>query len=238
MRVNENVAALSMQQILFKDRSMINSNQKIKISKVEEDARSFAINEKMESQIRDFVKAEGNSCDEETSLNEAITTMQDITGILEDMQEILQTIQDKMSLNDDYNVVSTRYTELINNFDDVSNSEIFDSKWFKNGLMLNREITSSYFNTCDIDQIKELARSYQSKIDELEGINHKFKKEIDTGQGQVNEANFNAAKYHVQNIATAEEIVGKTKKMLLHETKEAMLSQANQKPEQVISLLE
>lgn len=236
MRVNENVAALNMQQILFRHKSAVNSNQKIRISKNEENARSFAINEKMESQIRDFVKAEGNSCDEETSLNEAITTMQDIAGILGDMQEILQTIHNEMSLNDDYNVVSTRYTELINNFADVSNSEIFDSKWFKNGLMLNREITSSYFNTCDIDQIKELARSYQSKIDELEGINHKFKKEIDTGQ--VNEANFNAAKYHVQNIATAEEIVGKTKKMLLHETKEAMLSQANQKPEQVISLLE
>lgn len=235
MRVNENVAALSMQQILFRDRSMVNLNQRLKISKNEEDARSFAINEKMKSQIRDFVKAEGNSCDEETSLNEAITTMQDITGILGDMQEILQTIQDKMSLNDDYNAVSTRYTELINNFADVSNSEIFDSKWFKNGLMLNREINSSYFNTCDIDQIKELARSYQSKIDELEELSREFRKEVDTGQ--VNEANFDAAKYHVQNIATAEEIVGKTQKLLLHETKEAMLSQANQKPEQVINLL-
>lgn len=236
MRVNENVAALNMHQMLIKGKSMINSNQKIKISRNEESVKNFAINEKMKSQIRDFIKAEGNSCDEETSLNEAITTMQDITGILGDMQEILQTIQSKMSLKDDCSTVSNRYTELVNNFVDVSNSEIFNSKWFKSGLMLNHEINSKDFNTCDIDQIKELARSYQRKIEELEEINSKFKKEIDTGQ--VDEANFNAAKYHVQNIATAEEIVGKTKKLLLHETKKAMLSQANQKPEQVISLLE
>ena len=79
----------------------------------------------------------------------------------------------------------------------------------------------------------EAKKNYQK---ELEKINKEFKEKIDTGQ--ITKVNMSAAKTHVQNIATAEEIIGKTKHSIINEAKSAMLSQANQKPEQVINLLE
>ena len=237
MRVNESVVALSMQNMLFKDKTMVNSlNQRLKISKNEEEAVNLVINEKMKSQIRGLVEAEGDSRDDTTSLNEAINTVQDITGILGDIQEVLQAIQEKMSLKEDYDNLSNRFNGLQQNFVDVSNSEIFNSIWFEDGLKTNQGIVSSDFNSCDIDEIKDLAKLYQNKLEQLEKINKEFKEKMDTGQ--ITKVNMSAAETHVQNIATAEEIIGKTKDSIISEAKNAMLSQANQKPEQVINLLE
>ena len=237
MRVNESVVALSMQNMLFKDKTMVNSlNQRLKISKNEEEAVNLVINEKMKSQIRGLVEAEGDSRDDTTSLNEAINTVQDITGILGDIQEVLQAIQKKMSLREDYDNLSNRFNGLQQNFVDVSNSEIFNSIWFEDGLKTNQGIVSSDFNSCDIDEIKDLAKLYQNKLEQLEKINKEFKEKMDTGQ--ITKVNMSAAETHVQNIATAEEIIGKTKDSIISEAKNAMLSQANQKPEQVINLLE
>lgn len=237
MRVNENVVALNMQNMLFKDKTIANSlNQRLKIAKNEEDAVNLVISEKMKTQIRDFVEAEGISCDDETSLNEAIYTVQDITGILGDIQEVLRTIQEKMSLKEDYSNFENRFNGLRQDFVNVSNLEIFYSKWFDDGLITNQEVVFNDFNSCDIGEIKKLAELYQNKLEELEKINKEFKEKIDTGQ--ITKVNMSAAKTHVQNIATAEEIIGKTKHSIINEAKSAMLSQANQKPEQVINLLE
>ena len=74
--------------------------------------------------------------------------------------------------------------------------------------------------------------TYQNKLDELKELS----KKLDTGQ--ITESNLGAAESHVQDIATAEEFVNRTKKSIISEAKVAMLSQANKKPEQVINLLE
>ena len=54
----------------------------------------------------------------------------------------------------------------------------------------------------------------------------------------ITKSNLSAAESHVQNVATAEDIVSKTKSSIISEAKVAMLSQANKKPEQVKTLLE
>ena len=104
MRVNESVMALNMQSML-KNKSINNSllpktSSNLRITK-DEDVVELAINKKMKSQIREIDDAEGVTCDEK-SLNEALTTVQDITGILEDMQEILHTIQSNNFMNKSY----------------------------------------------------------------------------------------------------------------------------------------
>ena len=228
MRVNESVMALNMQSML-KNKSITNSllpktSSSLKITK-EKDAVELAISEKMKSQIRDLSKAEGISCDDETSLKEAKNTMQDITGILGDMQEILQTIQSKNFMNDSYDELEAEF------------KEVFNSYWLKDGLKKSENIISSTdLINFDIAEIEELVRAYQSKIEELDNIMKEFKEGINSGV--VTESNLSAAESHIQNVATAEEIVGKTKSSILGESKVAMLSQANKKPEQVKILLE
>jgi flagellin len=235
VRVNENVVALNMQNMLFKNKSTTDSLNRIKIYKNEEDAVELVINEKMKSQIGDINNAEGNSCDDEKSLNEAISTVQGITGILGDIQGILQEIHGKMSLNEEFDDEFNRFRELQQNFMNVSDSEIFNSKWFKNGLKIDHSVVNS-FNIPDIEAVKKLAESYQKKLAELEIAFNELKEKIDTGQ--ITEVNLGAAESHIQNIATAEGIVSQTKESILREVANAMLSQANKKPEQVITLLE
>ena len=96
--------------------------------------------------------------------------------------------------------------------------------------IIKRNGSEAEFN---IDKIDQLIESYQNKIKELEKLNNEFKERIDATKN-----NLSAAGSHVQNIATAEEIISKTKSSIMKETKVAMLSQANKKPEQVKVLLE
>lgn len=240
MRVNESVMALNMQSML-KNKSITNSllpktSSNIRITK-DEDAVQLAISEKMKSQIRDLSEAEGISCDDKTSLNEAKNIMQDITGILGDMQEILQTIQSKSFINDSYDELEAEFKGLQVDFANLSSKEIFNSYWLKDGLKKSSSIISNVdLVNFDIAEIEELAKLYQSKIEELENITKAFKDNINSEV--VTESNLSAAESHIQNIATAEEIVGKTKSSILDEAKVAMLSQANKKPQQVINLLE
>jgi len=232
--------ALHMQSML-KNKSITNSllpktSSSLKITK-DEDAVELAISKKMKSQIRDLSNAEGISCDDETSLKEAKTTIQDITGILGDMQEILQTIQSKNFINDSYDALEAEFKGLQVDFANLSTKEIFNSYWLKDGLQKSDNIISNTdLINFDIAEIEELARSYQSKIEELDNIMKEFKESINSEV--VTESNLSAAESHIQNVATAEEIVGKTKSSILGEAKVAMLSQANKKPEQVINLLE
>ena len=239
MRVNESVMALNMQSML-KNKSITNSllpktSSNLKITK-DEDAVELAISKKMKSQIRDLANAEGISRDDETSLNEAKTTIQDITTVLEDMQEILQTIQSKNFIQD-YDDLQREFKELQLDFANLSSREIFNSYGLKDGLKSSENIISNTdLINFNIAEIEELVASYQSKIEELDNITKKFKESIDSEV--ITETNLSAAESHVQNIATAEDIVSKTKSSILNEAGTAMLSQANKKAEQVITLLE
>ena len=146
MRVNESVMALNMQSML-KDKSVTNSlipktSSKLRITK-DEDAVELAISEKMKSQIRDLKEAEGVTCDEESSLNEAITTMQDITGILEDMQEILQTIRSKTFIGNNYDDCEREFKGLQSDFANLYNKDIFNTYPLGNGLKTSERIISN-----------------------------------------------------------------------------------------------
>jgi flagellin len=232
--------ALNMQSML-KNKSITNSllpktSSSLKITK-DKDAVELAISEKMKSQIRDLSEAEGISCDDETSLNEAKTTIQDITGILGDMQEILQTIQSKNFNNDSYDVLEDEFKGLQEDFASLSSKEIFKSYWLQNGLKKSNDIVSK-INLADFnfEEIKDLVSQYENKLIELENVNKKFRESFN--KKDVTDTNISAAESHIQNIATAEEIVDKTKLSISNESKEAMLSQAKKDPKQVINLLE
>lgn len=239
MRVNESVMALNMQSML-KNKSVTNSlipktSSNLKITK-DEDAVELAISEKMKSQIRDLKEAEGITCDEGSSLNEAITTMQDITGILEDMQEILQTIQSKTFIGN-YDDCEKEFKGLQSDFANLYSKEIFNTYSLNNGLNISENIISNTdLMNFNIEEIRELTTLYQNKIKELEDISKKFGENLETEM--ITKSNLSAAESHVQNVATAEEIVSKTKSSIISEAKVAMLSQANKKPEQVKTLLE
>lgn len=240
MRVNESVMALNMQNML-KNKSVNNSlipktSSNLKITK-DEDAVELAISEKMKSQIRELKEAEGVTCDEKSSLNEAITTMQDITGILEDMQEILQTIRSKTFIGNNYDDCERDFKGLQSDFANLYNKDIFNTYPLDNGLKTSEKIISNTdLINFDIEEIHELIASYRDKISELEKINKDFKDSIK--KEMITESNLSAAESHVQNVATAEDIISKTKSSIINEAKVAMLSQANKKPEQVKTLLE
>jgi len=240
VRVNESVMALNMQNML-KNKSVNNSlipktSSNLKITK-DEDAVELAISEKMKSQIRELKEAEGVTCDEKSSLNEAITTMQDITGILEDMQEILQTIRSKTFIGNNYDDCERDFKGLQSDFANLYNKDIFNTYPLDNGLKTSERIISNTdLINFNIEEIHELISSYRDKISELEKINKEYKDS--TKKEMITESNLSAAESHVQNVATAEDIISKTKSSIINEAKVAMLSQANKKPEQVKTLLE
>ena len=107
--------------------------------------------------------------------------------------------------------LSEKLDTLSKEFDEVSKSKYFNSKWLKNRL--------------DPGSIVN--------VDTDEGLNESL-----LIISSIKEENLNASKSRIHDVDMAEEVVALTKKNMLSQSTRAILAQSNKKPEQIIKLLE
>ena len=125
--VNTNMPALRTQANLNKATNGLNSalermSTGLKINSAKDDAAGLYVATKMETQIRDFSDAEGVTRDDGSLHNEAINTIRDITGILDDIQEILRTIEDR-------NFPQEKFDGYKNGFNEINCSGICKERY-------------------------------------------------------------------------------------------------------------
>ena len=221
MRV-DNIAALSLQNMVNKNRFNEKSSSSLKISENKNLKTDVLVNEKMRAQIRELNNSE-DKVDSSESFNEAKRVYSEVNEILEDMEQLFSKLKSKELKRED---VAESVEELSNRFVEVSKSEYFNSKWLKNrldpgkilGMNTEEDVQASLLNISSIKEEMLKSGLYSNEA--------------------ISEENLNASKSRIHNVDMAEEIVFLTKKHMLEQSSRAILAQSNQKPEQIMKLFE
>jgi len=225
MRV-DNIAALSLQNMVNKNRFNSSNNEKsisgLKISDGKSSKSDVLVNEKMRSQIRELNDADSR-VDSNESFGEAKKVYSKANEILSDMEEVFSKLASKEITKEE---MSEKVETLSKEFEEVSKSKYFNSKWLKNRLD-----PGSIINVNTEEDLKESMLNVSSIKEEME----KTGLYLDEA---IKEENLNASKSRIHNVDMAEEVVALTKKNMMDQSSRAVLAQSNKSPEQIIKLLE
>ena len=264
LRINSNVEAFNTHRQLtatsnMASKSMEKLSSGYRINRAADDAAGLAISEKMRGQIGGLAQAQRNAQD-------GISLVQTAEGALNEMHSILQRVRElsiqfangTLSTSDQAKVtaeVAQLTAELV---------RIRDSSTF-NGIALfgaasnvtvtiqlgaNQNIDSANntnrvgvtinalsFSTVsmDVTQIDAAITSVSNARSALGAVQNRLEHAV--ANLGVSEENLSAAESRIRDVDVAQEMVNFTRLQILSQSGTAMLAQANQAPQSVLSLL-
>jgi flagellin len=264
LRVNTNVEAFNAHRNLSAtatglSKSMEKLSSGLRINRAADDAAGLAISEGMRAQIRGTAQASRNAQD-------GISLVQTAEGALNEMHSILQRVRElsiqfangTLSTSDQAKVtaeVAQLTAELV---------RIRDSSTF-NGIALfgaasnvtvtiqlgaNQNVDSANntnrvgvtinalsFSTVsmDVTQIDAAITSVSNARSALGAVQNRLEHAV--ANLGVSEENLSAAESRIRDVDVAQEMVNFTRLQILSQSGTAMLAQANQAPQSVLSLL-
>ncbi|MBE5812178.1 MAG: flagellin [Clostridiales bacterium] len=239
----------------------------LRINGAADDAAGLAISEKMRSQIRGLDQAESNAQDGISLIQTAEGALQQTTDILQRMRELVIKAENSGVLSDeDKTAIEVEITALTTEIDRIGDSTTFNGKKLLDGTegVLNFKIGANTL-ACDsltiqigsmksdelgVDDIKigtseeandslelidKAIKDVSSQRAELGAVQNRMEYAIES-LSTTNE-NLTAAESRIRDVNMADEMVTFTKNNILQQSAMAMLSQANQQPNQILSLL-
>jgi flagellin len=264
LRVNTNVEAFNAHRNLFNtsmalSKSMEKLSSGLRINRAADDAAGLAISEGMRAQIRGTAQASRNAQD-------GISLVQTAEGALNEMHSILQRVRElsiqfangTLSTGDQAKItaeVAQLTAELVR----IRDSSTFNGiALFGNGtsttvtiqLGANQNIDSANntnrvgvtinalsFSTVsmDVSQIDTAITSVSSARSALGAVQNRLEHAV--ANLGVYEENLTAAESRIRDVDVAQEMVNFTRLQILSQSGTAMLAQANQGAQNVLSLL-
>ena len=237
----------------------------LRINSAADDAAGLAISEKMRSQIRGLDQAESNAQDGISLIQTAEGALQQTTDILQRMRELVIKAENSGVLSpDDETAIQTEMQELSIEIDRIAKSTTFngktllDGKWkteklnFKVGantlgedtLQVNIGSMSSEslgVKTIDLDNenilstIDAAIQKVSAQRAKLGAVQNRMEYAIESIT--VTGENLTSAESRIRDVDMADQMVTYTKDNILQQSAMAMLAQANQQPNQILSLL-
>ena len=264
LRVNTNVEAFNAHRNLFQtstalSKSMEKLSSGLRINRAADDAAGLAISEGMRAQIRGTQQASRNAQD-------GISLVQTAEGALNEMHSILQRIRE-LAVQWSNGTLSTSDQAKINSEVAQLTAELVrirDSSTF-NGISLfgatsptivtlqvgangnidaanntNRigvTLVALSFSTVsmDVSQIDTAITSVSSARSDLGAIQNRLEHAV--ANLGVYEENLSASESRIRDVDVASEMVNFTRLQILSQSGTAMLAQANQSAQGVLSLL-
>ena len=238
----------------------------LRINGAADDASGLAISEKMRSQIRGLGQAQSNAQDGISMIQTAEGALQQTTDILQRMRELVVKAENTGVLTtQDQDSITTELTALKDEVDRIASSTTFNTKKLLNGdLKTNGATFKIGANTDTVDSItvtigamtssalgvtidiKTAAATALTNLDTA--INKVSSERAKLGAVQnrmeyaienltTTQENLTAAESRIRDVDMAQEMVSYTKNSILNQSAMAMLAQANQQPQQILSLL-
>ena len=238
----------------------------LRINSAADDAAGLAISEKMRSQIRGLNQAESNAQDGISLIQTAEGALQQTTDILQRMRELVIKAENSGVLSDDDRTAITVEVDVLEvELDRIANSTSFNGKKLLDGSepVFSFKIGA---NTLDCDTLTISIGNMDAEtleVDELEIIDDPSgalelidaaiikvssqRANLGAVQNRMEYAieslsttseNLTAAESRIRDVDMADEMVTFTKNNILQQSAMAMLAQANQQPNQILSLLQ
>jgi flagellin len=265
LRVNTNVEAFNSHRNLFAtsislSKSMEKLSSGLRINRAADDAAGLAISEGMRAQIRGTAQASRNSLD-------GISMVQTAEGSLNEMHAILQRVRElsvqyangTLSTTDQAKItaeVAQLTAELVRIRDSASFNGIalfgtsgggttvtvqvganqnVDSASNTNRVGVSISALSFASLSMDVSQIDTAISSVSNVRSTLGSVQNRLEHAV--ANLGVTQENLSAAESRIRDVDVAAEMVNFTRLQILSQSGTAMLAQANQAPQSVLSLL-
>ena len=263
MAINASNMLAGNQSVVQKSINKLSSG--MRINSAADDAAGLAISEKMRSQIRGLSQAESNAQDGISLIQTAEGALQQTTDILQRMRELVIKAENSGVLSDeDREAITVEVSVLETEINRIADSTSFNGKKLLNGDATELKFKIGA-NTIDCDtltvaignmnaetlEVKDLTivsnpSEALTKIDAaiikvsseratLGAVQNRMEYAIES-LSTTNE-NLTAAESRIRDVNMADEMVTFTKNNILQQSAMAMLAQANQQPNQILSLL-
>ena len=262
LRINSNVDAVQAHRHLSATSDAISQSMErlssgLRINKAADDAAGLGISEKMRSQIRGLAQAQRN-------IQDGVSMVQTAEGNLDEVHSILQRIRElaveyrngslstagKGAIQSEVDQLSAEITRIGNAavFNGVSLLSGTTSVTFQVGANDNETIAISFSNlaTAVGTAYSNMATASLAAIDAAVDAVSAMRSGLGAVQNRLEHAlsvtgiyqeNLTSAESRIRDVDMAEEMVTLTKNQILQQAGTAMLAQANQAPQSVLSLL-
>ena len=255
LRVNNNIEAFNAHRNLqstqyAQSKSMEKLSSGLRINRAADDAAGLAISEKMRAQVRGLAQAQRNALD-------GISLVQTTEGALNEQHAILQRIRElavqhangTLTTEDQTKIqaeVSALTAELgrINSNTKFNGLAVMNTGTFtfqvgaNTGETISMSVTKNDFSSIsvmDIDGIDTALQSVSTLRSDLGAVQNRLEHAI--ANVGVFQENLAAAESRIRDVDVAAEMVQFTKLQILSQSGNAMLAQANQAAQGVLSLL-
>jgi len=239
----------------------------LRINSAADDAAGLAISEKMRSQIRGLNQAESNAQDGISLIQTAEGALQQTTDILQRMRELIIKAENTGVLSeDDQTSIEVEIEALKVEVDRIALSTSFNGKNLLDGSATTTPLSfkiGANTNTCDsltitigdmqaealdiadidIEEPSKALKSIDAAIINVSSQRAKLgaiqnRMEYSIESLATTAENLTAAESRIRDVDMADEMVNYTKDNILQQSAMAMLAQANQQPQQILSLLQ
>jgi flagellin len=237
-----------------------------KINRAADDAAGLAISEKMRRQIRGLTQASSNAQDGVSAVQTAEGALNEVHDMLQRMNELAVKSANDTNMSEDRDYIQSEINALVSEIDRVSATTTFNNQTLlsggftgkklqvgaesasqnqitisisamdANGLGVSGLSVSTQANSLSaIDKIKSAIKTLSAQRSDLGAIQNRLEHTINNLDNVVE--NTTAAESSIRDTDMAKEMVRYSNNNILAQAGQAMLAQANQSNQGVLSLL-
>jgi flagellin len=262
LRINNNVDAVQAHRHLSAtsdavSQSMERLSSGLRINKAADDAAGLGISEKMRSQIRGLAQAQRNIQDGVSMVQTAEGNLDEVHSILQRIRELAVQYRNGSLSSAGKNAIQSEVDELSAEITRIGNAAVFNgvsllsastTVTFQVGANDNETIAISFSSlaTAVGSAYSNMATASLAAIDAAVDAVTQMRSGLGAVQNRLDHAlsvtgiyqeNLTSAESRIRDVDMAEEMVALTKNQILQQAGTAMLAQANQAPQSVLSLL-
>ena len=265
LRVQTNIAAFDAQRNLNLtsqrlQTSMARLSSGYRINSAADDAAGLAISEKLNAQIGGLKQANSNAQDGISLVQTAEGSLNEVHSMLQRVRELAVEYQNGTLSTDDRTAIQSEVNQLGSEIERIGNSAAFNgisllaqagTITFQVGandgdtisvstISLGQSVGSSVFSltagsSSDISEIDAAINSVSAQRADFGAVQNRLEHTINNLS--TYQENLTASESQIKDVDMASEMVEFTKDQILQQAGTSMLSQANQLPNSVLSLL-
>jgi flagellin len=265
LRITHNVEAMNSYNSLSKTSSAISKSMQrlssgYRINSASDDAAGLGISESMRSQIRGLGQAQKNIQDGSSMIQTAEGNLDEVHSMLQRVREL--AVQYKNGSLDDSarTSIQNEVTQLASEISRIGEQASFNGINLLNGtstvsfqvgandgqtigvslVNLSTEVGTSYSSltqagTADISEIDTAIKNVSTARATFGAVQNRLDHSLSVAASY--QENLTSAESRIRDVDMADEMVALTKNQILSQAGTAMLSQANQAPQNVLRLL-
>jgi flagellin len=266
LRITTNVEAFNAYRNLNKTATMVTKSMErlssgYRINRGADDAAGLGISENMRSQIRGLAQAQKNIQDGVSMVQTAEGSLDEVHSMLQRIRELAVQYKNGSISTAGQAAIQTEVNQLASEIERIGSSASFNglsllsatgtSVTFQVGandgqtisvslISLGSNLGTAYYSlsaagAADLSEIDSAIASVSATRATFGAVQNRLEHSLNVSAAY--QENLTAAESRIRDVDMAEEMTNLTKNQILQQAGQSMLSQANQAPQQVLSLI-